>query len=156
MSILIIESEDVIILFTILEHVWEVLAVLDVVVLGEAVAKVGHLVLAGILLGLLSGLLLGSLLLLGFFVGWASHNASDCLVGNCRACSKGKSLHNGTSDSGQHTSFLLSLWLCDGCLSGHWFGSSWCISCWWWWAGSSSWAWSSSWTSGHYIIMNEW
>jgi hypothetical protein len=78
---LIIESEDVISLLAVLEHVCEILAILDVVVLGKAVAEAGHLVLAGALLGLLGGLLLGSLLLLGFFVGRSSHDAANSLVG---------------------------------------------------------------------------
>lgn len=97
---MIIESEDVISLLAILEHVCEILAILDVVVLGKAVAEAGHLVLARALLGLLGGLLLRGLLLLGFFVGRSSHHTANSLVGYSGTCSKGKSLHNGTSDSG--------------------------------------------------------
>ncbi len=94
------ESEEVVSLLAGLEHVREVLAVVEVIVSGQTVAEAVHLTLAWVHLLLL--VLLGSLLLLGLFLGVAArstHQTAHGLVSNFRTSAEGHTRHDGASDA---------------------------------------------------------
>lgn len=105
-----------------LEHVREALAVLQVVVAGEAIAEAVHLVLARIVLLLVllrRSLLLLLLLLLRMAVAAGpAHQTSHRLVSHLRARAERHAADDGAANSRKHSAAGLGLRL-DGSLGGH-------------------------------------
>lgn len=105
-----------------LEHIREALAVLQVVVAGQAIAEAVHLVLARVVL-LLLVLLRRSLLLLLLLLGLAvpagpAHQTSHCLVRHLRARAESHATDDRAADSRKHSTAALGLRL-NGSLGGH-------------------------------------
>ena len=100
-----------------LEHIREALAVLQVVVAGQAIAEAVHLVLARVVLLLL--LLRRSLLLLSLAVpAGPAHQTSHCLVRHLRARAESHAADDRAADSRKHSAAALGLRL-NGSLGGH-------------------------------------